>query len=469
MINTPEGTLISDAFNLHPPDVQSMGYQRDGHGNSIIRMTLTPNPLPCPDCGCSATHIKNYVEKRIKHSLLDDRRTTLIYRARRYVCPVCRRTYYEHNPFTFGSRRISARTTLNVLEDLKDFNETMSSVARRYNISPTSVASIFDQHVQLSRKKLPKVLSIDENYCFKSDRSKYVCILLDFISQDPVDLLPSRRYDDLASYFEKIPLEERRKVEIVCSDMYETYRSITRKYLPNARFCTDPFHVSQEFHRKMNSVRIRVMKGFNRNNSEQDRNYYLLKKFNWILFKDTRAADKCGRLFDPNREKVMNKKLGRYLNLYDIRDMILAMDTQLTEVYNLKLELSEFYRDSSHKTAQKNLQELIPKFYASSIEEMNAFGRTLGKWGEGIVNSFTIVKYDYKVNKGDGTVTALGQKSTNSIIENRNKYIKAVRNNANGYTCWPRFRNRVLYVLRKDATFSLYPKEVPWAKKKNSS
>lgn len=461
MNNSPEGTFINDTFNLDPADVEAMGYRRDDQGNTIISIKLTPRATPCPDCGCRNAHIKNYVDKRINYKLLTDRKTTLIYRARRFICPVCRRTYYEYNPFAFGSQRISRRTVINVLTDLKDFNETMSSVARRYDISPTSVASIFDHHVDLSRNRLPEVLSIDENYCFKSDKSRYVCILLDFISQEPVDLLPSRRYDALASYLGNIPPEERRNVKVICTDMYEPYRSIARNYFRDARLSVDPFHTSQEFHRKMNNVRIRIMKGFNRKDRAGDISYYLLKKFNWILFKDTRAADKNGLLFDPDRERVRNRKLDRYLNLYDIREMILAMDTQLTEVYDLKLELAEFYRDSTYETAQKNLQELIPKFYASSIEEMNAFGRTLANWRDEIVNSFIIVKYDYKVNRNDGTVTVHGQKSTNSIIENRNKYIKAVRNNANGYTNWKRFRNRILYVLRKDATFSLFPREIP--------
>ncbi|MBF0579209.1 hypothetical protein IM774_05330 [Erysipelotrichaceae bacterium RD49] len=38
---------------------------------------------------------------------------------------------------------------------------------------------------------------------------------------------------------------------------------------------------------------------------------------------------------------------------------------------------------------------------------------------------------------------------TSSMIENRNKLVKQIKNNANGYTNWPRFRNRVLYVLNK--------------------
>ena len=50
-----------------------------------------------------------------------------------------------------------------------------------------------------------------------------------------------------------------------------------------------------------------------------------------------------------------------------------------------------------------------------------------------------------------------GNRMNNAIIENRNAIIKCIKKNANGYTNWDRFRNRVLYVLDADARFSLNP------------
>ena len=60
---------------------------------------------------------------------------------------------------------------------------------------------------------------------------------------------------------------------------------------------------------------------------------------------------------------------------------------------------------------------------------------------------------------GKGQVVVCNKKVNNAIIENRNKIIKCIKNNANGYTNWLRFRNRVMYVLDPNATFSLEPRE----------
>ena len=66
---------------------------------------------------------------------------------------------------------------------------------------------------------------------------------------------------------------------------------------------------------------------------------------------------------------------------------------------------------------------------------------------------------EYKVEADKGQVVVCNKKVNNAIIENRNKIIKCIKNNANGYTNWSRFRNRVMYVLDPNTTFSLEPRE----------
>lgn len=450
-----ENVFILDLFQLDPKDIHSIRCESK-NGQTHFFVMLEPKYECCPDCGFDHPKIKNYVLKTIKHSALSNRPCQIHYKARRYVCPICHRTYYEHNPFVFRSQKISTLTILNCLKDLKDFNETFTSVARRHHISPTSVCSIFDNHVDISRKKLPKVINFDEVYAFRSPKSKYVCVLLDFVRQTPIDILPDRKWEFLSNYFQKIPLEERENVQLVCFDMYDTYRSISKKYFPSCRCSIDKFHVYQEFHRKMNSIRIRVMKGC----TEKDVNYYLLKKFNWLLFKDEESLDSEGnRLFDPCAERKWNRRLNKYCNYYELRELLLAIDNEMTQAYALKLEFKRFYKENNFQSAPKALNPLILSFLQSPIMEMNQFGRTLMKWKEEIINSFIIVKHEYRIQKDDGTVAVLDKKINNSILENRNKVIKCIKNNANGYTNWQRFRNRLMYVLNPNETFHLEPIE----------
>ena len=451
-----QNRFIVDMFNLDYDDVESINYQNINN-TAYFKIKLIAKKEACPACGFTSPLIKNYIEKRIKHSALSNRPVVILYQARRYICPICHKTYYEANPFVFNKQKISTLTITNCLNDLKDPTETFSGVARRYNISPTSVSSIFDKHVTPSRLTLPEVINFDEVYAFRSEKSKYVCILLDYQSQIPIDILPSRRLEDLEKYFRNIPLSERRKVKIASFDMYDGYRTITKEFLPNALCSLDKFHLIQEFNRKLNSIRIRVMKGKRYGEDE----YYLLKHFNFLLFKNLDAKDNKGKLiFDYDYPRKYNHHFDGYFNYYDLRKKILETSNELHEAYKLKEELHILFKHNNYDSARSEINTLIRSFLQSSIEEMNAFGRTLRKWKDEIINSFLIVNNVYMINNDTGEVEIDPKHISNAIIENRNKVIKTIKHNANGYTNWERFRKRVLYVLRPNENYRLNPTDL---------
>ena len=64
------------------------------------------------------------------------------------------------------------------------------------------------------------------------------------------------------------------------------------------------------------------------------------------------------------------------------------------------------------------------------------------------------------INNDTGEVEIDPKHISNAIIENRNKVIKAIKHNANGYTNWERFRKRVLYVLRPNENYRLNPTDL---------
>lgn len=484
IILNQENQGILDLFNLENTDVMSLECENVNNTMNIT-VVLNPDYLPCPDCGYDTPVILQYVKKRIRHSILEDRACYLIYMARRYRCPVCGRTYYEFNPFVFKNQKISAKTVFNILEELKEDTATFTSVARHFHVSPTTAAHIFDAHVSMPRKQLTELINIDECYAFKSDDSKYVCMLLDNTSQAPIDILPSRRLKDLESYFMAIPREERMKVKLVCSDMYDGYRSAVQKCLPAAVCATDHFHLQKEINKQVDDIRIRVMKSA-RARKDTD-TYYLLKKFNWMIFKSEETEEQLKKkqrqlkrkkergekydedealsLFDVNRKKKYNGHFKQYLNYYDIREKIRAADRELKVAWELKDECVDFYNLANKDTAPVLLEELIRKFRSSDIKEMQEFGKTLNRWRKEIINSFTVVGINYEVDPENGGLSVRERKMNNALIENRNKILKVLKNNANGYRNWTRFRNRAMYVLDKEATYLLNPIEVEKKKK----
>lgn len=72
----------------------------------------------------------------------------------------------------------------------------------------------------------------------------------------------------------------------------------------------------------------------------------------------------------------------------------------------------------------------------SGIPEIIKFRKTLNHWFEEIVVSFTYIN---------------GRRLSNGIMESRNGIAKKIKNNANGYYNFARYRNRCLYVMNKDS------------------
>ena len=351
LLNISADCIESFHISINPAE----DYRRE------IFITLKPSYPLCPICG-SRSLIKGFYLRKIKYELLGNHNTVLFHKDRRYQCVSCGKTHFAPSPFTMENSRISISTTLNVLEDLKSPNLTFSECAKKNHISATSVAYIFDSHVDIKRKQLPAFLCIDEVYASVSRKSKYICVLLDYRNREPVDVLESRWKMTLEKYFLNIPREERDSVKVFCSDMYEPYRIVKKSLLPKAIHIVDRFHVAQDFNRLISKYRIKLMNRYPKDSNE----YYLLKKFNYLLFQSDESR------LDPNAKRQFNRKLNRYCNYYELRDLLLKTDPELERVVNMKDRLYLFY--DCHIISEDNTevpQEAVPELKRNSYGDVS--------------------------------------------------------------------------------------------------
>ena len=443
------------AFGLDHTDVKDISISHQDC-SLLIYLELNVREQCCPVCHSFTTKVKGYQLKKINHAVLNPTKCTIHYRARRYVCPICAKTFYEMNPFTSGNSRVSAATVYNVLVELKKPELTFSYVAAKHHMSASSVANIFDAHIQPLRRRLPECLCFDETYAFKSCDSDYVCVLLDYTDKKIVDVLPSRRKRYLSDYFFNIPVKERMNVKFVSFDMWKTYRDIAKVMFPQCICIVDKFHVLQELSRRVTRVRVDVMnqnkklrdelirkrKTLKDNNSSlspddeetlriAEQNYYLLKKFDFVLFSND------PRITEPNEKKKFNRVLNRYCNFNDLYHMVIEIDPKLKDAVEIKDLIHLFYRNTSHENAKRELEDIILLCRTSNVKGIQDFSSTLCEWKQEIINSFI-------------RIPSINRKMNNALIENRNKSIKLLKHSSNGYTNWTRFRARVLYTLNDD-------------------
>ena len=113
--------------------------------------------------------------------------------------------------------------------DLRDYNLSLKYIGEHNNVSDNTVRNILKEYMKnypLHLIKLPSVISFDE---FKADTrsGKYAFIVNDILHKKVLDILPSRKKDDLNQYFTYI--ENKSSVRYVISDMYEPYLLVTKR------------------------------------------------------------------------------------------------------------------------------------------------------------------------------------------------------------------------------------------------
>ena len=427
--------FITDMLNVELDELDSITSIPQSDDSIVIKLKLCKKEnVSCPIChGKVKTH--GYYSRKLLHSTLVNRKCTIVYQQRRYICDPCEFTFHEDNPFTSSSNGCTYETTINVLKELKHTNSTYSSTAKRFHLSPTKVQRIFDQHVDIPRKTLPEVLSVDEHYFPNSDQDGlYIFVLMDFCTGTLIDVLPDRKKDCLISYFSNIKnktfdhktgLSELNNVKYISIDLTDNYRDIAKAYFPKAIICADSFHVLKHLTDDFRKIRTRC-----RRNTQDETLVYLLTKFKYIF--------NFG--IDLDNTPRYNKHFKRYMNYRDIISIIFNNFPELERAYELKNQYILFNRTADYKNAKEDLSDLIRKFGESNIKEYEEFYNLLINWNQEIINSFIKVK---------------SKRINNSYIESRNAKIERLIMNAYGFTNFKRTRNRILYCINKDDNYRI--------------
>lgn len=429
-----EKQFISHMLNLDEDQIESVTSVKQSDESVVIKVKLKASSTSCPLCGGSVkTH--GYLNRKIKHSTLMNRNCTLCYQQRRFICRNCDSTFCENNPFADNRERLTYETKINILMLLKHVETTYTLVAQQCNVGKTTVMRLFDNHVNIPRKKLTQAISIDEHYFPKSNYdSLYMLLIMDFKTGNILDVLPSRRKDHVTKYFSDIKnesfdysthLSELNNVKYISIDLYDNYRDIAKAYFPQAIISADSFHVLKHLTEAFKKIRLKC-----KNETEDKTLKYLLVKYSAVFNHDQ-------KLDTPKRYL---KALGRYANMRDIRDYLFCKFPVLEVAYNLKEEYITFNEQNDINSAAKNFDCIRQRFGDCGIDEFEPFYNLLGNWKQEIINSFTLID---------------GRRINNSYIESKNRLIGKLITNANGLTDFKRTRNRIMYCLNKNDTYTL--------------
>ena len=229
------------------------------NGESHILLNTRLQMQVCPNCRHETKRIHSYRMQPVKDLPLFGLRSILYLKKRRYFCPHCGKVFSERIPFLPKYQRNTTRLHSHVIESFRSEYST-KSIATLHNISSSVAVRMLDR-VSYPRPKLPPVISIDE---FKGNAGgqKFQCILADPKRRKVLDILPSRKSDDLYAYFLSFSRQERNSVRYIVMDMSLLFREVMLACFPNAQIITDKFHVCRHVTWSLENIRKQEQKKF---------------------------------------------------------------------------------------------------------------------------------------------------------------------------------------------------------------
>jgi len=435
-------------------------------GKRILTLRKKALTNYCPVCS-HIMHSRGIYTRTVNHPVMQDGKQLVIrLNQRRYKCtnPVCGRTQNDEFSFINPYRRNTNVTDLLIVSAFKDPQMTACQIAKMLDISDTQAITTFARYVDMPARQLTEAICIDEVHVDISQQCKYALVIQDFVSGEPIDMLPSRRKDITEPYFAGIPIKQRRLVQYLVTDMYRPYLKFVDQYFPNAVHVVDSFHVVKMINGHLHKYLLRLIRKYRELDElrhdalEQElgrrieftpsKEYYLLKKYEWLILKNNDDVKYSG-------QSKYNRKLRRYATIGEIESMIFDIDPNLKELRDLKEKYIRFNRQygGKHKAAKAKLGEIIQKYEDCPYDMFHKIAESLRYHFDRIVNSFIMVQ---RHCKGDTYIKRL----SNGPVEGLNRIVKDMKRDGRGYGNFEHLRNRFLYSQRANASILGTPKSL---------
>lgn len=314
--------------------------------------------LHCP-CGFSSRSRYDTSRRRWRHLDAGATKVWLEADIRRLHCRRCQRVRTEEVPWARPGARHS-----------RDFEDVVAwlcqrtdktTVARLLRCSWEAVDNVVTRVVaeHLDEARLEDLYRVGVDEVSYRRHHNYLTIVADHDSGRVVWVAKGKRGAALEAFFEALGPDGRDQIEAVSMDLGTIYRDATRRAVPQAVICFDPFHVIQLANRALDAV----YKAAGRDHATGigDRSW-----------RSTRHALRAGaeHLDDDQRQLVNRLRRSRY---------------RLWRAWELKEGLRDLYRRVDPSSARAYLTSWLRSATRSRIPAFVALARSVRHNFEGIV------------------------------------------------------------------------------------
>ena len=257
-------------------------------------------------------------------------------------------------------------------------------------------------------------------------RNTYAVVLSDYETREICEVFPNRQLPYLRPCFAAIREDERRKVKVFVTDMYEGYASIRRQYFPGAVHCIDLFHVVKLLTAAVGKIRVHEM---NQMEASPEKSFM---KQHWRAF-----LCSAKKLREKNRV-YRSQRFGVEETHFDMVIRCCGRSPLLWDAWSILQELLTYNSYPTFSEAADFVDRVAAKLEGTQSPLLRTVARTYRHWRNEIAN-------------GMARNQTLGKRVSNAVAEGNNNKLKSLKKLSNGLTNFARFRKRALLI------FSYYP------------
>ena len=393
----------------------------------VIHIETKNTVVGCPTCGVRAL-AKDRMRVDIRDLPCFGRPARLLWMKRRWQCqdPDCEeKTWTETTEHVPVRGLLTHRAGIEATRQVGELARPVSSVAKELGVCWWTVMDAVKLHgtpLVDDPDRVGKVtaLGIDETSFLRANKEHptlYATGLVDLDHRIIIDMVEGNSASDLRSWCRGADPDWLGDIEVVATDLAESYRAGLSPYLDHAIRVADPFHVTQVANRALDKVRRRVQ---NETLGHRGRKNDPLFRIRKLLLAGVERLNEPGnerlllglRIGDPN-----NEVHGAWLAKESVRDIYLTDDPKEAEIL---------------------LDKAILGCITDTVPEIKSLGRTLKRWRSEILNHH---------------ITG----ASNGPTEGLNLCVKKVKRCGHGFKSFDNYRLRVL----------LHTGGVTWPKRPN--
>jgi transposase len=357
-------------------DVRVLAYIRSGPDVELM-IEQVVEAVSCPSCGRRAQvkerPVVRYVDLRVYGTPM-----TLAWKKHRMRCV---HRDCPKGTWVLEDHRIAAKNCLLTTRAAKwatrqvgagrTVSEVAAELACDWHTVNDAVITYGEALLDADRKRLNRTsaIGLDETSFVRLGKKKqtsYATTVADVEHHQIIDILPTRKYSDVAGWIDAQPSAWKERIRFGTLDMSATYAAVYTVVLPHADQVVDPFHLVSLANRCLDAIRRRVQVEQLGHRGRRDDPLY-----------------RARRLLLMGEERLEPDKAERLASLLALGDP----GAEVAIAYRVKERVRDFYVAGQLDQARALLEDLKNHCLKKAMPyEIQRLGRTISNWFDKICN-----------------------------------------------------------------------------------